>query len=342
MQSKTPLRKLWIALTLFLLCILLGVLGFMWIEGMRLLDAVYMTVISVSTVGYGIVGNRELTDGGKVFVIFLMIFSAGTFVFAVTTLTSFVVEGELRRWINKIRFKRKINKMENHVIICGLGRFGRECAIELKRQDTPFLVIEKEEEVVEDFVHFYPGSIYIVGDATLEEILTEANISKARAVITALPSDAENVFISLTARSMNTKLEIISRAEHEYNLPKLQKAGANHVILPNLIGGKRMVNLITRPGLIEFIELISGETDSDIHLESYECKNIPIFHHKKLKEIEIRTKTGVIVVGIKREQGATDIYPGPETTLNPTDRIILLGGKKEFRLFKQVFLGERG
>lgn len=310
----------------------------MWIEKMRLLDAIYMTVISVSTVGYGIVGGGELSDAGKVFVIFLMIFSAGAFVFAVTTLTTFVLEGELRRWINKLRFKLKINKMENHIIICGLGRSGRECIMELRRQDKPFLVIEKYADVLEDFIHFNPDCVHILGDATLEEVLKEANISKAKAIISALPNDAENVFIALTARSMNAHIEIISRAEHEYNLPKLQKAGANHVILPNLIGGRRMVNLITRPGLIEFVELISGETESDIHLETFECKDIPQFHHKKLKEIGIRTKAGVIIVGRKPEKGMTDIYPGPDTQLFPTDRIILLGGKKEFQVFRKLFL----
>ncbi len=340
MQSKSPLKKLWVALALLLLCLFLGVIGFMWIEGYNLLDAIYMTVISVSTVGYGIVGNKEFSDLGKIFVILLMIFSAGAFVFAVTTLTTFVVEGELRRLINKMRFKRKINNMENHIIICGLGRAGRECALELKRQGKPFIVIEKNAESLEDFIHFYPECVYILGDATLEEVLKEANIMKAIALISALPNDAENVFIALTARSMNADIEIIARAEHEYNMRKLQKAGANHVILPNLIGGRRMVNLITRPGLIEFVELISGETDSDIHLETFECRDIPLFHHKKLKEVEIRTKTGVIIVGRKPAHGPTDIYPGPETVLYPNDRIILLGGKKEFQLFREIFLGD--
>ncbi|MBX7243537.1 MAG: potassium channel protein [Bacteroidia bacterium] len=340
MQSKSPLRKLWIALTLFLGCMIMGVAGFMIIEDFNLLDAVYMTVISVSTVGFGIVGNKELTDPGKVFVIVLMIFSAGAFVFAVTTLTTFVVEGELRRLINKIRFKRKISNMQNHIIVCGLGRAGRECVMELRRQGKPFLVIEKNADSLEDFLHFYPDSIYILGDATLEEVLREANITSAEALISALPNDAENVFIALTARSMSPDIEIIARAEHEYNMRKLQKAGANHVILPNLIGGRRMVNLITRPGLIEFVELISGETDSDIHLETFECRDIPLFHNKKLKEVEIRTKTGVIIVGRKPAQGPTDIYPGPETVLLPNDRIILLGGKKEFHLFREIFLGD--
>ena len=339
MYKKNPFIKLYRALILLVFNLLVGVWGFIYIEKYNFLDALYMTIISMSTVGYGIDSKPELTPEGKVFVIFFLILSAGAFVFAVTSITTFVVEGELRAVVDKFRFTRKILKLENHVIICGLGRTGRECATELIRQGKPFVAIEKDEKSAEDFVaHHGHNTLLIIGDATDEEILMKANIKNAKGVISALPADAENVFITLTARGLNENLEIISRAEHAYNVQKLIRAGANHVILPNKIGGKRMVNLITRPGLVEFVELITGESNPDFHLEAFECSQYPQLLNKSLAELQIRSKTGLLVIGCKHLEENTDLNPDPSMVIRTGDRLFLLGNRNSFDLFWKLYL----
>ncbi|MFN0202444.1 MAG: potassium channel family protein [Bacteroidia bacterium] len=325
------------AVVFLLLNLLIGVLGFIKIEGYSLLNAVYMTVISMSTVGYGIAERSDFSANGKVFIIFLLIINAGTFVFAVTTITSFVVEGELRTIVNRWRFQRMISKLKDHVIICGLGRTGRECAAELLRQGANFIVIEQNEEVLHEFGSHH-NSLNILGDATIEETLIKANIHTAKGLISALPNDAENVFITLTARSLNPKLELVGRAEHDYNISKLKRAGADHVILPNQIGGRRMVNLITRPGLIEFIELISGETETDVHIETCFCSDYPFLLNKSLAELDIRAKTGLLVIGCKHQEENTDLNPDPSMMIVTGDRLFLLGNKKHFDLFRSLYL----
>jgi voltage-gated potassium channel len=172
----------------------------------------------------------------------------------------------------------------------------------------------------------------IVGDSTLEEVLEQAQITTAKGLITALPSDSENVFIALTARGMNQTIEIISRAEHDYNIPKLLKAGANHVILPNLMGGRRMVNVLTRPGLVEFVELITGENnpDSHLHIETIDCEKHPMLWGKTLSELHLRSQTGLLVVGRKQKGQPTELNPGPKMVVEKNDRLYILGAKDKF------------
>lgn len=339
MRHKNPYLKLYIALILILLIFGVGIVGFMWIEGYGFLDALYMTVITVSTVGYGIVNQGEFSTNGKILSIALIIGSAGTFVFAITTLTTFIVEGELRVLIEKYRFKKKIKKMENHIVICGMGRTGRECAAELNRQGKSFVCIDKNAEIINNMKELYGEQMLgIVGNATWDEVLLQANLPTAAGLISALPNDAENVYITLTARGLCPKIEIISRAEHEYSSSKLVRAGANHVILPNYIGGKRMVNLITRPGLVEFIELITGETDTDVHIESFDCIAHPILWNKSIAELQIRSRTGLIVVGRKRADVNIDLNPGPQLILQKEDRIFLMGSKENFKKWADFIL----
>ncbi len=328
--SRNPLQKIFWAVGLFWILILLGTAGYMWIENYSFIDALYMTVISVCTVGYGILGKEELSDIGKLFTISLLLASAVIFIFSITTVTSFVVEGQLRQFLNAYRFRKKMNQLENHIIICGLGRSGRECAQELVRQNQTFIGIDQNREIVEDFlVNFPKHFVGLVGDATSEEALQSANIQKAKGLISALPNDAENVFITLTARGINANLEIISRAEHDYNVPKLMRAGATHVILPNMIGGRRMVNMLTRPGLIEFVELIAGENDSDIHVETVDCVLYPKLWGKTLSELHVRSQTGLLVVGRKKENQKIKLNPHPSIVVGKTDKLFLIGAKSD-------------
>ncbi len=341
--SQNPLRKIFWASGLFLFLLLLGTVGYMCIEKYSFLDAFYMTVISVCTVGYGIAGNGELSAAGKWFTIVLLLAGAVIFIFAITTVTAFVVEGQLRQFVNVYRFGKKMKDFENHIIICGLGRAGRECAQELARQNLPFIGIDQRKELVEElFAKFPKHFIGLVGDATLENVLEKANIHKAKGLISALPSDAENVFITLTARGLNPDLEVIARAEHDYNVPKLVRAGATHAVLPNSIGGRRMVNLLTRPSLIEFMELITGENESDIHVETLNCVEYPQVWGKSLSDLNVRSQTGLLVVGKKGFNEKMQVNPNPKMMLNKTDSLFLLGSKEAFDKLKTFLKAYKG
>lgn len=336
MDQRHSIRRILISVTLLFFTSLIGVGGFQVIEGYDLMDAIYMTTITMSTVGFGTVG--ELSKHGKLFSTILIIISAGTFVYAITTITTFVVEGEVRQVFNIFRVNQKVSRLKDHIIICGLGRNGREAAVELSRQKHPFVVIEQEQSVLDDFLEHHPDALIVMGDATHEDVLEKANIQTARGLVSSLSSDAENVYITLTAREMCPRLNIVARASHESTISKLKRAGANEVILPNLIGGRKMVNLITKPALMEFIEMITGEGNPDLHLEDVPCTNHPQLIGKTLLELHIRSRTGVLVIGYKRGESHVQLNPPAEIPLEPTDRLFIFGTNAQLLVFRKLYL----
>ncbi|MCB0850767.1 MAG: potassium channel protein [Bacteroidetes bacterium] len=314
---------------------LIGTIGYVVIEGYEMLDAIYQTVITMSTVGYGTVS--ELTPGGKIFSIFLIVMSAGIYIYAITTITTFVIEGEVKQLFNRYKANKTVQKLSGHIIICGLGRNGREAAIELIRQNQPFVVVENDQSVIDEFMQTHE-ILAVKGDATHEEVLEEANIHKARGLISSLSTDAENVYITLTARQMCPNIQIAARASHESSISKLQRAGANKVIVPNLIGGRKMVNMITRPALNEFIELVSGEGNPNLRLEVFECKNYPQMVGNTLAELGIRAKTGVLVLGKKRGNEPVELNLTATDKLADNDKLFVMGTRVQLEKFKQEFL----
>lgn len=335
MESNDSIKRILTALVLLASTSLVGITGFINIEGYDLVDAIYMTAITMSTVGFGTV--RELTPEGKIFSTILIIVSAGTFVYAITTITQFVIEGEIRQILKVFRVNQKVSQLQRHIIICGLGRNGRESAIELSRQRHPFVVVEQNHEVVDEYLSHYPESLVVMGDATHEDVLEKAGIFRAKGLISSLSSDAENVYITLTAREMAPKLNIVSRASNESTISKLKRAGANEVILPNLIGGRKMVNLITKPALMEFIEMVTGEGDPDLHLEEVPCANHPQLVGKTLMELHIRARTGVLVIGYKRGQSNVELNPPAKEILKPDDRLFVLGTNYQLQKFREIY-----
>jgi voltage-gated potassium channel len=314
-----------------------GVAGFMYIEGYSALDAFYMTVITMSTVGYGTLG--DLSAGGKLFASALIIASAGTFVYAISTLTTFIIEGEIGKWFSNMQTIQKVTKLRNHIILCGLGRNGREAAIELIRQKAAFVIIELNQEAIDEFEHSFEALI-LRGDASHEEVLERANIRYAKGLISSLSSDAENIFITLTAREMNPSLQIVARASSESSISKLKRAGANQIILPNLIGGRKMANTLTRPALMEFVELISGESNPSLHLDEIECSGASSLLGRSLASLDIRSRTGVLVLGIKSGHQPVRLNPPPQEELNEGHRLFILGSDEQIRRFRSIFLAE--
>ncbi len=223
-------KKLYYAIVLVTTVLLTGVIGFYFIEHYSFLDAVFMTVITVATVGYREV--HELDAAGKIFTSFLIIFSIGTFAYAISVITRYVIEGEFQLYFKNYRVIQEILKLKDHVIVCGYGRNGKQACEQLKTGNVKFVVIESNEEILKK-LRGEPGILYVAGDATNDEVLLQGRLEHARALISALPDDAANVFVVLTARDKNPTLKIISRASDDSSEHKLKRAGADNVIMPD-------------------------------------------------------------------------------------------------------------
>jgi voltage-gated potassium channel len=324
--------KLFLPLIIISAIVLIGITGFMVIEGFSLLDALYMTVVTVTTVGYEEV--HSLSKAGMIFNIFLIISSFATFAYALAKLTQYVVDGEINKFFKTRKIMSAINELKDHVIVCGFGRNGKQAAKILENHKVKFVVIENNDETIEPGLSKKNQMLYIKGDATDDEVLLNAGIKRAKALITALPEDADNVYIVLSARSLNNDIQIISRSSNPGSETKLRKAGANNVISPDKIGGTHMATLVSKPDVIEFIDYLSGEGDS-IHLESVGYEILPPeLRDKTLREIMAWRKTGVNCIGIKDAEGKFVINPPEGTLINPGMKVIVLGSRQQIEEMK--------
>lgn len=313
-----------------------GILGFMIIEGFSFFDAYYMTIITIATVGYGEI--HPLTTGGRIFTSFLIITSFGTFAYAVSTITRFVTDGEFNRFFKNKKVNSAIEKLTDHVIICGYGRNGRQAAQVFKKHDKRFVVIDKDEKLTETITHKF-SDLVLSGDATQDEILLEAGIMKASALITTLPDDADNLFIVLTARYLNPTLNIISRASDDGSDTKLKIAGADNVIMPDKVGGAHMASLIMKPDVMEFIDQITVQGGDSINLEEITFDKITDnLKNKTLKDLEIRNKSGANIIGFKTAGGDYVVNPSADTRVIPHSKIFVLGTPEQIKTLKSILL----
>ncbi|MBI3510946.1 MAG: potassium channel protein [Bacteroidetes bacterium] len=335
MRSYKYFKRLYISGAMLLLVIMIGVAGYMTIDSrFTFLDALYMTINTIGTVGFREV--HPLNSTGEMFTIFLIITGFGTFAFAVSSLTSYILNGEFRNYYSTIRKLNAIEKLWGHVIICGYGRNGRQAAHILKKHDRRFVVIENKREIVDSITHRY-SDLVLDGDATQDETLEKAGIMRAAAIITTLPTDADNLFIVLSARSLNPKLTIISRASDDNSDKKLKTAGANNVIMPDKIGGAHMASLVLKPDVIEFIDHITGQGGPDINLEEITFENIPeALRNKSIRELEIRNKSGANIVGFKKGNGEFIINPDPETQFMPDGKLFVLGTPEQIGKLREM------
>lgn len=329
-------KKIYYPLGLLLLIIVIGILGYIVIENYNFLNAFYMTIITIATVGFGEV--HPLSDAGKIFTAFLIITSFGTFAYAVTSITRYIVDGEFKEYFKTHRLSTQLEKLENHVIICGYGRNGRQAAHVLKNHNQRFVVVEQKEEVVSSITHKF-SHLVLQGDATQDEILTKAGIQRARALITTLPVDADNLFIVLSARSLNPKLTIISRASDDNSDKKLKIAGATNVIMPDKIGGAHMASLVLKPDVIEFVDYITGQGGDNIKLEEITFENLPVqFQNHTIRELEIRNKSGANIIGFKTGSGEYIVNPSPDTKIIPHAKLFVLGTGEQINKLKEIFV----
>jgi len=325
--------KITLSLMLIIIPISVGVIGYMIIEGYSFLDALFMTVITIATVGYGEV--KPLSDVGKIFTIILIISNLGVFAYAISLVTSILIQGDFFEKFKKNKMKNKIALLHNHVIICGYGRNGKEAAEILKRNKIKFVILENKVELTAENTSddFY----FLNEDATKEEVLRDAGIKQARGLITTLPNDADNVYVALTARELNQKLNIISRASNDNSVTKLKRAGANNVIMPDKIGGAHMASMIVHPDVKEFMDLISVQINSDVKVEEITLKKIQSkLKGNTIEQLNIRNSTGVNVLGLKNADGTYVVNPEVNRVLDDDVKLILLGTHEQMTRFKEL------
>lgn len=313
---------------------LIGTIGYVLIDSYTWFDAFYMTIITVATVGYGEV--KPLTDSGKIFTALLILTSFGTFAYAVSSITKFVFEGEFNDFYKNRKLNSTIEKLSDHVIICGYGRNGRQAAQVLKKHNQRFVVVENDQKLTSTLNHKH-SDLIVSGDGTQDEILIKAGIMRAKALITTLPVDADNVFIVLTARNLNKNLTIISRASEDNSDTKLKIAGANNVIMPDRVGGAHMASLVMKPDVIEFIDTITAEGGNNISLEEISFTNMPdALKDKTLKDLEIRNKSGANIIGFKTATGEYIINPSADTQIIANSKLFVLGTPEQIIVLKQL------
>ncbi len=318
---------------------LVGILGFMIIEGYSLLDAAYMTVITMATVGF-----RELAEpstGGKIFTIGLIVVSFGIFGYVATTVTRYIVDGIFTHYFIDSKVKKSIDKLSNHVIVCGFGRNGSQSVKELFEHDNDLVIVEKSEEII-NAIRDSKGFLYVHGDATQEGVLESANIANARALITTLPNDADNLFIVITARQLHPDLLIISRASDDNSDIKLKRAGASNVIMPDKIGGTRMARLVVDPDVVEFLDhVLMQPFRTGVKIEEITCNNIAdCFENSSIKELDIRNQSGANIIGLKRGNGIYIVNPSADIRLSGSDQLFVLGTNEQIEsLQKLIYKG---
>jgi voltage-gated potassium channel len=290
-------------------------------------EAIYQTIITMATVGFEEV--HQLDNRGMWFTSILVIVSIGIFFYAVTSFTRYIVEGVFMNTYKDNKVKRKIEKLSDHVIICGYGRNGKQAAIELSQHNVKVVVIEQNQDTVQ-LLREGNNILYVEGDATDEEILKRAHLEDAKALITTLPTDADNLFVVLTAKELNPGVKIISRASVDNSDVKLKRAGASNVIMPDKLGGQSMAKLVAQPDVVEFIELILLQSMESVVLEEISCSKLAsCFEGKSLIELDIRNTSGANIIGMKRKDNSYLINPVPETTLSSSDKLFALGSRAQ-------------
>jgi voltage-gated potassium channel len=323
-------QKLLLSLFLIVLVISFGTLGYMFIEGWNLLDSLYMTIITLASVGYKEV--HDLSVNGRIFTIVLIIGGVGTVAYALTSAARIIIEGELQDVFGRRRLENKIKGLKDHYIICGYGRMGRIICKELRENNQKFVVIEKKTDLMAET----EDTLIIQGDATSDEVLKEVGIDKAKGLISVLPTDAENLFVVLSARGLNPHLLIVARAGEEGSEKKLLRAGADKVVSPYQIGGLRIAHTILKPAVVDFIEFATKSGNIDLQMEEVTIQEASALSGLTLDECNIGRGLGIIIVAIKKTDGDLKFNPTFRSTINAGDTLIALGEISKLKILEDM------
>src|SRR5690606_23970728 len=326
--------KITVALLLLLVVFMTGIFGFRFFSDYSWIDAIYMTVITITTVGYGEV--MPLSPSEKIFVSLLIISSIFIVGYAISVITEYILSKNIGVLRQK-KVQRKLESMHNHIIVCGFGRNGKQAAQKLLAYNRPFVIIEKNEEVIDRFSD--ENTLFILGNAIEDEILLKAGIERASTLICATPNDADNLFVVLSARQMNKNLKIISRASEETSYKKMKLAGADNVIMPDKIGGDHMASLVVVPDLVEFLDnlTVSGQEDS-INVEQIPFEKMcPNGKEQAIQDLDVRKKTGCSIIGYRSPNGEYIVNPEASLVLQKKSKLILIGRPNQIEKLKKEY-----
>ncbi len=329
-------NELILAATLFITLVLTGTLGFHYSQDFDWIDSLYMTIITITTVGFGEV--HPLDSTGKLLTIFLILSSIIIYGYAITVITEYVVGENIFKKLILKRMENKIKKLKNHSIIIGYGRTGKEAVKKLTDYNKKVVVIDFKKPENDELLD-YEKVFFLEGDATKDELLSKAGIRQAEALITTINNDAENLFVVLSARQMNPDLNIVARVTSDKTEKKMRLAGANKVILPEVIGGEYMASMVVTPDLVEFINALSKEdTGHKTNLEEIHFRDLPKeYQGKSIANLDLRRKTGCSIIGYKTPEGKYIINPSPDTILEKGSAIIVLGQPEQIEQLNELF-----
>jgi len=330
-------NRLILIASVLLITVLGGMLGFIVIEGYPPFDAFYMTMITISTVGYAEV--HPLSHAGRVFNSFLIFFGVTIMLLAVGSMTQLVIELELNQYFGKRRTKKMIDKLHDHYIICGFGRVGRGAAAELQRAGVPFLVVDKSEDRVDWAIK--EGMLAALADATDDSTLQDAGILRARGLIATLQSDADNLFVILSAKALKPSLLISARINSEQSERKMRLAGADYVFAPYDMTGYRMAQVMLKPHVFQFIDFTTKNIGLDVGIEQVRVGKESEFDKKTLEQLQIRRELGVIVLAIRKADGSMQFNPPAEASIGGGDYLIVMGEPANLQRLEQLLGGVR-
>ena len=321
---------------IFLVILIIGVIssgtiGYSVMEGWTFFDALYMTIITLTTVGYMEV--HPLSNAGRFFTIALILTGVGSMLYSLSIGAKLLLEGELREIMGRRKLSKKIEKLENHYIICGYGRMGKIICREMIQSNAPFIIAEKDPGVI---ASIDKNILAIQGDSTQDAVLKEAGIERAKGLISVLSTDADNLYVVLSARGLNTKLRIVARASDEGVESKLLRAGADSVVSPYFIGGLRIAHTILKPAVVDFIEFATKSGNIELQMEEIKVKESSPITDKALDECGIRKEMGIIIVAIKRESGEMEFNPKSTSVIKRGDTLVAMGETKQLKALEEL------
>lgn len=331
-------RRIRLAILMLGGIIVVGTIGYLTL-GWSLLDALYMTVITIGTIGFEEVRDLDEDVAGRLWTIVLIISGVAVLGYATTSLVALAVEGTVRDYFRSRRMRAEISKLNGHYILCGYGRVGRQVAAEFALDDVPFVIIEQDPRIVEECIG--EGYQALLGEASDDEVLGAAGIMRARGLVAAVDSDADNVFVVLSARKLNPALHIVARASSDQSASKLEIAGADRTLSPYAVGGRRLASLATQPLVVDFLDVVTrGEAGIEFRLEEFVVPKGSGVADRTIGELKIGERTGAMVLAFRTSEGRFDTTPSAEDRLHAGDTLIVLGSREQIIRLERLMRGE--